>query len=66
MSYTIVGHCPECGAPVYAESPWWGTLPPPSMPSCGCNPPQWLTSTTGNTFTPPSIPEAEDTKSQEP
>lgn len=37
MSYAIVGHCPKCGSPVYAESPWWGVTPPPSRPSCSCN-----------------------------
>ena len=38
MSYAVVGHCPKCGSPVYAESPWWGVTPPPSTPSCNCNP----------------------------
>lgn len=37
MGYNIVGKCPHCGAPVYAESSWWGIIPPPSHPSCGCN-----------------------------
>lgn len=47
MSYTPVGHCPKCGAPVYAQSPWYGILPPPSVPSCACNPqPRIVTGTT--------------------
>lgn len=36
MSYTQVGSCPKCGAPVYCESPWWGTVPPPSTYTCAC------------------------------
>lgn len=35
---TIVGNCPRCGAPIYAESPWYSVLPPPSRHSCGCFP----------------------------
>ena len=48
MGYAIVGHCPKCGAPVYAPDIWASTLPPPSTPSCNCNntgtgnpPPKW-------------------------
>ena len=33
---TIVGHCPKCGAPVYAPIAWWSVTPPPSYPSCYC------------------------------
>lgn len=36
MPWTIVGSCPKCGAPIYAESPWWGVTPPPSRYSCNC------------------------------
>lgn len=36
--YTVVGHCPKCGAPVYTYSVWHAVTPPPSMPSCQCNP----------------------------
>lgn len=35
---TIVGHCPKCGAPIYAPSFWQGITPPPSTPTCMCNP----------------------------
>ena len=36
MSFSIVGHCPKCGAPIYVESPWMGILPPPNVYSCNC------------------------------
>ena len=36
MSYTQVGECKRCGAPIYAESPWFGVVPPRSMHSCDC------------------------------
>lgn len=36
MNYVIVGHCPRCGAPIYAPMIWMGTTPPPSTPSCNC------------------------------
>ena len=36
MSYAQVSTCPKCGAPIYAESPWWGINPPPSKYSCAC------------------------------
>ena len=51
MGYATVGHCPKCGAPVYAESPWWGILPPPSKPSCNCNPQSETIIVTTNTDT---------------
>lgn len=35
--YVETGHCPKCGALIYAESPWWGTIPPPPRYTCGCN-----------------------------
>jgi len=48
MSYATVGHCPKCGAPIYAESPWWGVTPPPSRHSCTCVPQQqYVITTTG-------------------
>ena len=44
MSYTVVGNCPECGAPIYAPTVTWSVMPPPSIPSCSCNPrPQPIT-----------------------
>lgn len=35
--YEIVGHCPKCGAPIYAPSMWHGIIPPPSQYSCNCH-----------------------------
>lgn len=33
----IVGNCPHCGAPIWAQdSGWLSILPPPSMFSCNC------------------------------
>jgi hypothetical protein len=32
----IVGHCPKCGAPIYAPTVWHGITPPPSTYSCSC------------------------------
>ena len=44
---TIVGHCPHCGAPIYAPSMWFGVTPPPSTHTCACVPqPQTRTGTT--------------------
>src|SRR5690606_11514232 len=37
MSFTQVGSCPECGAPVDQQSLWMGVLPPPSYYSCNCS-----------------------------
>jgi hypothetical protein len=31
-----VGSCPICGAPIYVESPWHGTIPAPPVYSCWC------------------------------
>jgi len=50
MGYATVGSCPRCGAPIYAESPWFSILPPPSRPSCSCFP-QSETITTNTTST---------------
>lgn len=36
MSYAVVGHCPRCGAPIYAGSPYMSVLPPPNIYSCSC------------------------------
>ena len=44
--HAIVGHCPHCGSPIYAQSPWWGVVPPPSIPSCDCVPKTQTTYTT--------------------
>lgn len=66
MIFTAVGACPKCGAPVYAPSAWWGIMPPPSTPSCGCNPQTNLV-TTGTSFTMDSIKkEIPMTPQQEP
>ena len=46
MSYAAVGACPRCGSPIYAQSPWHGVTPPPSIPSCSCFPEQTMTTTT--------------------
>lgn len=35
MAGEIVGHCPKCGAPIYAGIPS-GTEIPPNNFSCGC------------------------------
>jgi len=37
MSQTQTGSCPKCGAPIYSESPWWGTTPPPPIYTCDCH-----------------------------
>ena len=35
QTYPIVGHCPQCGAPIYAKKQY-GDLPPLSVHSCSC------------------------------
>jgi len=54
MSYTTVGHCPICGAPIYCQPIWHGILPPPNMYSCNCVPHNVTktTTTTGITTIP--------------
>ncbi len=58
MSYVQVGACPQCGSPIYTESPWMSTLPPPSRRTCGCGS-QWQTQlvTTTSTGTALSLPQ---------
>lgn len=56
MSYVSVGSCPKCGAPIYAESPYWSTLPPTSVHTCNCASPMnyTITYTTNTTsYVPP-------------
>lgn len=36
MAWIQVGTCPQCGAPIYEESPWHGVLPPPPRYTCNC------------------------------
>lgn len=36
MMFTMIGHCTKCGAPVYSDSVWNGTSPPPVRYSCLC------------------------------
>jgi len=36
--YTVVGHCPKCGAPIYTQTMWLGIYPPPPIYSCSCVP----------------------------
>ena len=48
--FVVVGNCPKCGVPIYAESPWFAVVPPPSRPSCNCNPiPVVVSKTTSGT-----------------
>ena len=41
--------CPICGAPIYAESPYWSILPPPPIYTCGCTMDKRKTYTTSDT-----------------
>ena len=34
MSYTTVGSCPHCGAPIVSPSVWMGVTPAPSIHTC--------------------------------
>ena len=45
----IVGNCPKCGAPIYAQDGWMGITPPPSMYSCMCVREQYEIRTTTGT-----------------
>ena len=47
--YTVVGNCPQCGAPVYAPTAYWSIMPPPSTPSCCCAPVRVVVTTTSTT-----------------
>ena len=37
MSQVQVSVCPQCGAPIYNESPWFSITPPPPIYTCMCN-----------------------------
>ncbi len=47
--FTTVGHCPHCGAPIYAPTFWMGVTPSPSQYTCACvmQPKTVITTTTG-------------------
>jgi hypothetical protein len=51
MSYTIVGNCPKCGAPIYSPSFHHSILPPPVTYTCGCRPVSAATVTTTTSIT---------------
>lgn len=54
MSWSTVGHCPKCGAPIYVPLIWNGVDPPPNTYTCGCNPqPKIVTQTGGSAYTLP-------------
>lgn len=36
MSWTQVGACPKCGAPIYVPGFYHSVLPPPPQHTCGC------------------------------
>lgn len=36
MSYQQVSTCPQCGAPIYVESPYWSIMPPAPRRTCAC------------------------------
>ena len=61
MSYTQVGACPQCGAPIYQPSVWMGILPPPNTYSCGCSPRQ-QTITSTKIYVHEEIPEPSKVK----
>ena len=48
---TQTGSCPHCGAPIYAESPWFGVTPPPPIYTCACTAHLRMTYTTTDTTT---------------
>lgn len=35
-NWAIVGHCPRCGAPIFAVASYTGETPPPVNYSCLC------------------------------
>jgi len=51
MSFTQVGSCPHCGAPLYSPMAWWGIMPPPVQYSCNCAAGKQGVVTTDNTYT---------------
>src|ERR1035441_2862760 len=38
MSWTTIGHCPKCGAPIYAPMFHQSVMPPPNQKSYSCVP----------------------------
>ena len=49
--YTVIGQCPKCGAPIYTYTNWSAVTPPPSIPSCSCNPQSKIETTTNTAET---------------
>jgi len=37
MGWVQTGSCPECGAPIYTESPWFTITPLPVKYTCLCH-----------------------------
>ena len=35
--YSVVGSCPDCGAPIWVPSTGWGSFPPAPIYSCPCH-----------------------------
>lgn len=50
MSWTPVGHCPKCGAPMYVPMVWHGVQPPSPQRTCGCFPSRTITTNTTNVY----------------
>jgi hypothetical protein len=64
MSYSAVGQCTRCGAPIYAEYPWMAVTPPPFRYSCLC----WVSVKKGRPFyktTSGTTVDEQDTKNKE-
>lgn len=54
MSFTQVGTCPRCGAPIYVPMMWHAIVPPPNQYTCACFPQAVVYSTNTISVQPPS------------
>lgn len=55
MSQTQTSSCPICGAPIYAETPWFSILPPPPIYTCNCTAHNRQVITTTSTSVPVDV-----------
>lgn len=53
MSFTQVGTCPRCGAPIYVPMMWHAIVPPPNQYTCACFPQAVVYSTNTISVQPP-------------
>jgi len=62
MSFTQVGTCPRCGAPIYVPMMWHAIVPPPNQYTCACFPQAVVYSTNTISIQPPQVKKSVNAK----